>query len=232
MFRVGIIAEGPTDFLVLEEIMKTVTPDIEFLHIHPAPAVSSRLGNGWRGVKAWCQENGPELETYLAGVQSRPLNLLVIHTDCSMADKLGADRPCPPASDTALALKQVIEETWLCRVPLPEFVILATPAMSSDAWVVAAFEEPHPNLAAIECDKAIEDEFVRRKIFRRRTDVRMRNGRKIKESRVQKKTELYGPMAARCGQAIDLVCTHCPQAEEFRSNFRVAVARSLPPEAS
>ena len=104
--------------------------------------------------------------------------------------------------------------------------------MSSDAWVIAAFEEPYPNLDAIECDKAIEDEFARRKIFRRKTGVRMRNGRKIKESRVQKQTDLYGPMAALCGQAIDHVCNHCPQAEAFRSNFRIAVARSLPPQAT
>ena len=232
MIRVGIVAEGSTDFLVLEAIMKTVTSDIEFEHIHPAPAVSSRLGNGWRGVKAWCEENGPEIEAYLTGVRSRPLNLLVIHADCSMADKFGADRPCPPAADTALALKEVIEKTWLGRDPAPDFVILAIPAMSSDAWIVAAFEEPYPNLPSIECDKGVEDEFVRRKIFRRRTDVRMRNGRKVKESRVQKTTELYGPMAAKCGQTIDNVCTHCPQAEVFCSNFRVAVERSLPPQAS
>ncbi len=230
MLRVGIIAEGSTDFLVLEEIMKTVTPDIEFVRIHPAP-VPSRLGNGWRGVKAWCQENGPDLEVYLAGVRSQPLNLLVIHADCSMADKLGANRPCPPAEDTAMALKQMIETNWLGRVPLPEFVILATPAMSSDAWVVAAFEEPYPNLGSIECDLAIEDEFVRRGIFRRKSDIRMRNGRRVKESRVKKSTALYRPMAVICGQAIDSVCTHCPQAEGFRSSFRVAVERTLPQQA-
>jgi len=159
MLRVGIVAEGSTDFLVLEEIMKTVTPDIGFVRIHPAPASSSRLGNGWRGVKAWCQENGPELEAYLVGVRSQPLSLLVIHADCSMADKLGADRPCPPAADTALAVRQTIETTWLGRVPLPEFVVLAKPAMSSDAWVIAAFEEPYPNLDSIECDLVVHQPY-------------------------------------------------------------------------
>ena len=103
--------------------------------------------------------------------------------------------------------------------------------MSSDAWVIAAFEEPCPNLTAIECDKAIEDEFLKRKIFRRKSETRMRNGRKIKESRVKKDTKRYGPMAVRCGQLIDQVCAHCPQAEAFRSNFRDAVARTLPPSS-
>lgn len=232
MLRVGIVAEGATDFLVLEAIMKTVTPELEFVHIHPAPAPVSRFGNGWRGVKAWCEENGPELETYRRGITSEALDLLVIHVDCSMADKLGVERPCPPANDTALELKQTIEETWLGRVPPPEFVVLATPAMSSDAWVISAFDDPYSNLSSIECDKAAEDEFVRRKIFRRKPDVRMRNGRKVKETRVHKKPKLYEPMAERCGLLIDQVCTHCPQAEAFRSNFRVAVARSLPPQAT
>lgn len=167
----------------------------------------------------------------MVGVPSKPLNLLVIHADCSMADKLGADRPCPPAADTAMALARIVETNWLGRVPLPEFVVLATPAMSTDAWVVAAFEDPYPNLGSIECDRAIEDEFVRRKLFRRITEIRMRNGLKIKETRIKKSTALYGPMAIRCGQIIDSVSIHCPQADVFRLNFRAAVERSLPPQA-
>jgi hypothetical protein len=231
MLRVGIVAEGPTDMFVLEEIMKTVVADIEFVRIQPNETLSSPFGHGWLGVKKWCKRYGLNLEAYLIDTPSRELDLLVIHADCSMAHNESTDRPCPPAADTAEALKQVIGLSWLGRDPVPDFVVLATPAMTSDAWVAAAFEEPYPNLSAIECDKAVEDEFVKRKIFRRKARFRMRDGRKIKEIQVKKDTALYGPMAVRCGQAIDSVCIHCPQAEAFRSNFRTAVARALPPLA-
>jgi hypothetical protein len=232
MLHVGIVAEGPTDMSVLEEIMRTVVPEIDFLRIQPAETLSSQFGNGWLGVKKWCKRYGSELESYMSETPSRKLDLLVIHADCSMADKEGADRVCPPASDTADALRKVIEQSWLGRDPIPEFVVLATPAMSSDAWVAAAFDEPHPNLSSIECDKGVEDEFVKRKIFRRKSRFRMRNGKQIKEVQVKKNTEIYGPMAARCGQCIDLVCSYCTQAEVFRSHFQDAVQRIVPPQES
>jgi hypothetical protein len=118
-------------------------------------------------------------------------------------------------------LKEVIVHSWLCRDPVPEFVVFATPAMSSDAWVVATLDPPYANLASIECDKGAEDELIRRRLLKRKSD-----------GRPKKQAVKYAPIAARIGPSIDHVCTHCPQAEALRSNFRDAVARSLPPQAS
>lgn len=221
MLRVGIIAEGETDFLILEEIMKTIATELEFVHIHPAPAVDSKFGRGWRGVKAWCEENGPEIEAYLSGIPSRALNLIVIHADCSMADKAKVVRPCPPASDTALALGKIIETDWLGRDPKPDFVVIATPSQSIEAWVVAAFDPPYANLADIECDKAAEDELIRRRLLEKKSNGQPR-----------KQAHKYAPLAARMIDVLDSVCTHCPQAEAFRSHFRNAVERYSPPQAS
>lgn len=109
MLRVGIVAEGPSDWLVLEEVMKTVHAEIEFVHLQPNQTLYSSLGQGWRGVRAWCVKNGPRLELIMNGDTASPLHILVIHADCSMADKAKVDRPCPPASDTAVALGIVIE---------------------------------------------------------------------------------------------------------------------------
>jgi hypothetical protein len=221
MLRVGIIAEGETDFLVLEEIMKTITAELEFVHIHPAPAVDSGFGRGWRGVKAWCEENGPEIETYLSGVPSRALNLIVTHADCSMADKAKVAQPCPPASDTAVALAKVIETEWLGRNPKPDFVVIATPSQSIEAWVVAAFDPPYANLADIECDRAAEDELIKRRILKKKSNGQPR-----------KQVHKYAPLAGKMVNVIDSVCSLCPQAEAFRSNFQAAVARTSPPSAT
>ena len=217
MIRVGIVAEGPSDFLVLKAMMKHACPDVEFEELHPNNPAFSVPGNGWRGVKAWCERNGPRLELLMIGVVGRPLHLIVIHADCSMADKVGSERPCPEAADTANALKAVVEGVWLGRDPRPEFVVVATPAQSSDAWVVATFDPPFANLANIECDKAVEEEFVRRYRWRRR------------DGQVKKSTSAYRPLAEMIGPHHDLVRTRCPQAEVFRTNFLTAVARVSPP---
>ena len=75
MLRVGIVAEGPSDWLVLEEVMKTVhPPKSNSCSLQPGLRRSfPALGNGWRGVKAWCEENGPRLESIMTGVPGRPL---------------------------------------------------------------------------------------------------------------------------------------------------------------
>lgn len=54
MLRVGIVAEGKSEFFVLEEIMRAVHPDIDFVEIeHVArqlPAVCARCSQAARFV--------------------------------------------------------------------------------------------------------------------------------------------------------------------------------------
>jgi hypothetical protein len=221
MLRVGIVAEGRSDWLVLEEVMKSVHPEIEFVPLQPEQTLFSGIGQGWKGVRAWCRENGHQLESIMQVLMDEPIQILVIHADCSMADKEEIHHPCPPASNTALDLAKVIETKWLGREPIPDFVLIVTPAQSSDAWVVATLDPPYANLSGIECDKGAEDELTRRRLLERKSD-----------GRANKNYEKYKSLAERIGPFIDHVCTHCPQAESFRSNFRVAVTRFLPSQAT
>lgn len=46
MIRVGLIAEGPSDCLALEEMIRTVEPEADFLRI-PTPCVKSWPESGW-----------------------------------------------------------------------------------------------------------------------------------------------------------------------------------------
>ena len=224
MVRVGIVAEGSSDWLVIEEVMKTIHPEVEVVRLHPDRTLFAGLAQGWRGVRAWCKENGHQLEEIMQGIMDEPIQILVIHADCSMADEEGVDLPCPPAIDTAMALTQIVETKWLERGPIPEFVVLATPAQSTDAWVVATLDPPYANLSDIECDKSVEEELIKSQ-WGETKRLRKRDGE------VKKPALAYLPFAQRVGRHIELVCTHCPQAETFRSNFRSAVARVLPPSA-
>jgi hypothetical protein len=215
MLRVGIIAEGKSEWLVLEAIMRKLYTNIEFERLRPDMTHTSKSPYGWRGVKAWCQEMGPTLETFMTGVKGRELHLLVIHTDCSMAHNENADRPCPPAVDTANALHQVIFERWLDRKDLPPFVVVALPSKSTDAWVVAALDPPYSKLASVECEWNAENELVARRLLRKKDGA-------VKKSEVQ-----YKPLAEQTARRLDEVQARCRQAHRFVEDFLAATVHAL-----
>jgi hypothetical protein len=159
--RLALVSEGPSDYVVLREIVQKVIPDAEVIPLHPELPLAAypeyteavggvRRGAGWRGVKAWCEEyQGEDLELLLRGVVGREYDALIVHVDASMADKLGIDAACPPASATTDPLRRVVVEEWLAFETPPPYLLLATPSKMTDAWVVATRWPEHPDL---ECD--------------------------------------------------------------------------------
>jgi hypothetical protein len=212
MIRVGLVAEGPSDWLALEELIRTVVTDVDFLHIRPDMTLASKSPHGWKGVRAWCQQMGPLLESFLSGVLGLPLDLLVVHVDCSMAHNLGISHPCPPADATSNALREAVTRDWLGRDPLPGFVVLATPSLSTDAWIVAALDRPYQGSVPLECDPNVERELVRRKLLR------------LRDGEVKKPASRYQPLAERMAQKINEVCAACPEAARLRSELAMAVS--------
>jgi len=216
MIRVGIVAEGPSDWMALEELMKAVHPDIEFVRLRPDMTLASRSAHGWTGVRAWCRQEGARLETLLSGVVGSPIHLLVIHVDCSMAHNVSALHPCPPARDTADALRKVLIQDWLGLPSLPGFVVLATPSRTIDAWVVAALEPPYEGSVPLECDDDAERGLLRR-------------GCRLRDGEVKKPAAKYQPLAESMAQALDHVCVVCTEAARFREEF-AAASRSMAEE--
>lgn len=211
MIRVGIVAEGKSDCLALEELLRAIHPDIDFLRLRPDMTLVSGSPHGWKGVKAWCQQEGGRLETLLTGVTGLPVHLLVIHVDCSMAHNVGALRACPPARTTADALREVIVRDWLGQPSLPNFVILATPSRTTDAWVVAALDPPYSGKGPLECDDLAEGELARRRLLRR------------KDGEVKKPDARYRPLVEMMVKELTQVCAVCTEAARVREDFSTAV---------
>ncbi len=211
MIRVGIVAEGKSDCLALEELLRAIHPDIDFLRLRPDMTLASGSPHGWRGVKAWCQQEGKRLETLLAGVTGLPIHLLVIHVDCSMAHNVGALLPCPPARATADVLREVVVRDWLDRASLPEFVVLATPSRTTDTWVVAALDPPYSGKEPLECDDLAERELVRRRLLR------------LRDGEVKKPDARYRPLVEMMVKDLARVCTLCTEATRFQEEFSAAV---------
>ncbi len=212
MIRVGLVAEGPSDWLALEELIRTVVPDADFLHIRPDMTLVSKSPHGWRGVRAWCHEMGPHLESFLSGVPGLPLHLLIIHADCSMAHNVGISHPCPPADATSNALRDLVTCDWLGRTSLPGFVVLATPSLSTETWIVAALSPPYQGSVPLECDSNVERELVRRRLLR------------LRDGEVKKPASKYQPLAKQMAQKIQEVCEACPEAARFRTEFTAAAS--------
>ena len=54
---IGIVSEGPTDYLVLRAVIDKITgEENRYLSLQPEPDMLGRYGNGWKGVWRWCKE--------------------------------------------------------------------------------------------------------------------------------------------------------------------------------
>lgn len=210
ILRVGIVAEGKSDWLALEAIIRSVYPDVEFERLRPDMTLVSRSSHGWRGVKAWCQEHGARLAVLMQGVVGRPLHLLVIHVDCSMAHNEEIDLPCPPARAIADALRDVITRSWLGFESLPQFVVLATPSLTTDAWVVASLDPPYRGKSPLECDDRVELELVARGLLRK------------KDGEVKKPEGRYEPLVQGMIRSFERVRLSCSEAERFYAEVSAA----------
>lgn len=84
---IGIVSEGPTDYLVLKTVIDTITGEKNiYRRIQPEQDMCGEYGNGWKGVCRWCESNArfiPELFTGL----SPGLDLLIIHMDGDVSRK-------------------------------------------------------------------------------------------------------------------------------------------------
>lgn len=215
--RFAVVTEGTSDFLVIRAMVETLVPNAEVTPIHPEVPIAAYpeyaaavgggyLGTGWRGVRAWCQEYGQELDLILSADTLRPYQALIIHVDAGMADKVGAEQPCPPARDTTDRLRDVILHEWLGRDPDPAFLILATPSKATDAWAVAAIAPDHPN---IECDPAVRNLLVARRLLPRRTGgIRTR----------------YLVLAKRIATNLTTVRALCSEADRFALDVQAVLA--------
>lgn len=159
--RVAAAVEGPTDAIVLQAILDRLLGDAEFELQILQPEGSVSFGaprGGWGGVYRWCRQSVDEGGGSVSG--SRVLSnhdLLIVHIDADVAGKtyasagirdtprqdLPCNRPCPPPSATTNALRTVIL-AWLGESHCPSQVVLCTPSMNMDAWVVASVWPHNP----------------------------------------------------------------------------------------
>lgn len=224
--RIGLVAEGVTDQIVIEAALNAILPDPFVLQLLQPEATRPKLGGGWCGALKWCLEFRAR---DLARLEDDPtlefFDLIVLHLDADVADGAydqcgtGIDEqadglsllpcvePCPPPGDTVDALRTVLL-SWLGVVGSGPRTLLCIPSKSIESWVVAAMlPDSHALLVDIECEPALSARLAQLPLAQR----------------VRKNRRDYNKHAGKISKAWADVCVRCEQARRFDSAVQAAV---------
>jgi hypothetical protein len=83
---IGIVSEGPTDYLVLKAVIDRITGETNrYLHLQPEQDMLGQFGNGWKGVWRWCKETD-SVNLLMKGIQPQ-IDAIVIQMDGDVVRK-------------------------------------------------------------------------------------------------------------------------------------------------
>jgi hypothetical protein len=228
-FRVAVVAEGPTDKVIVEAAISSVFRGRPFIlrQLQPEESLAfGPMGTGWGGVYRWCRQasaraggpirNDPLFLTY---------DLLILHLDAEVshesygsagitdqANDLPCSRPCPPPEASTNALREVMLR-WIGETQVPPKTVLCTPSMKTETWVLCAL---YPDEAAsipgnLECFPTPD----------LRLQAQPQPGRVVRSGR--KDRHMYQKRAVEIAQAWDGVRDRCSEAQRFSSDLMASI---------
>ena len=87
MMNIGIICEGPTDYIILKEVVDKITgEDNYYVQLQPELDLMGQYGNGWKGVWKWCADNAALKKQLMKDVEP-VLDILIIQMDGDVSRK-------------------------------------------------------------------------------------------------------------------------------------------------
>ena len=174
MKNIGIVCEGPTDYILLRGVIDEITGQKNYyVMLQPEPDLRGKYGNGWKGVWKWCHDNADIRKKLMRSVQP-VLDILVIQMDgdvsrkekavhclcsstyceyqnirnpleCDVIKEISGNCPVRlPCRDHAASAAGYISHlkgllaSWLKDM---EDICVAVPCDSTEAWVIAAYDE-------------------------------------------------------------------------------------------
>lgn len=160
--RIALVAEGITDLVVIRAAVESILGErpYQMRLLQPEESVAftgsgaaGELGGGWKGVFKWCRQvTVRNNDSFDNDVIFLTYDMLILHLDADVANEqlhvteepigLGAllpcSLPCPPARDTADALRQVML-SWLQEPAVPSRTVFCIPSQNTEAWVMMCF---------------------------------------------------------------------------------------------
>ncbi|MBL9143837.1 MAG: hypothetical protein JNM99_09150 [Verrucomicrobiaceae bacterium] len=230
--RIALVAEGPTDAVVIEAALRSMLGVRPFVLKRLFPEDSAAfgpMGTGWVGVYKWCHAKARDGGGKLSGNQmifgAGNYDLLLLHLDGDVAGYDYADgslvplptdgalpcaKACPPPADTTNELRKVLL-SWCGEAATPPKTVVCMPSKNTEAWVVASlFPNDQAMTQGIECYGNPES----------------RLGQQPAAARVRKKKRDYLSRAAELEQAWPRIALPTALGEAFR--FQTEFLTALP----
>lgn len=148
-FRIGIIAEGKTDIIVIKEILKQAFIDINYRVTVLSPTEDELLGNvnkhegfGWRSVYEVCRELTDCLQ--ILGIGNK-FDIIIVHLDADVAQSsydaanINTKRKDLPCYDYTASIAENCEKLetvakgWL-DVRYWDSIVFCIPHIATDIW--------------------------------------------------------------------------------------------------
>ncbi|CAM2155511.1 DUF4276 family protein [Pararobbsia alpina] len=231
--RIGLVAEGPTDFQVIEGALKAILRRPFVINLLQPEPTRPDLGCGWGGVFKWCREFR---QRGAATIESDPtlsnFDMVIVHLDADVADKRYLDygeafgdvarnlmplpcaQPCPPANNTVAALEAVLC-SWMGIATTGPKSLFCVPSKAVESWLAAAvLADGHPLLAGIECRMDLDTQLASQP-----KATRIRKSVREYRSRTAEVTAQWGRVKARCTQAIEFEKRVCTAVESHGEGF-------------
>jgi hypothetical protein len=93
--RIALVAEGPTDYVVIEAALKSVLAKPFTMVLLQPEATQGIMGTGWCGVIKWCQAAPQRHQLHHGSLDTDPtlvgFDLIIIHLDVDVASKQYGD---------------------------------------------------------------------------------------------------------------------------------------------
>jgi hypothetical protein len=225
--RVALVAEGPTDAIIIEAALKALLPrPFVLTPLQPEPT-RPRLGTGWGGVLRWCLEFASRGHSKIEDDPTLPgFDLFIIHLDADIAEGAYTDVSpeiagiaaqlgwpplpdsvqCPPARDSADAMRVRMLAWAGLQAPGPK-TVLCVPSKSIDAWLASAvLDAGHRLLDGLECNLNLEAQLRALPL----------------SARIRKTTREYRARERQISDAWTVVRQRCSQAERFSNEVAAA----------
>lgn len=225
--RIALVAEGPTDKVVIKAALSNILGDRPFILtlLQPEGDVAfGPLGGGWGGVYSWCHQSVARGKGRISGdaLLFAGYDLLIIHIDADVAGKsyadanitpLATDAPlpqvfhCPPPQPVIDIMRGVLL-SWLNEKAFPSTVVPCIPTMATEAWLLLAlFPTDREVRLGIECYAVPEN----------------RLGQQPVRSRIRKRVSDYQDHAARIEERWHAVSSALTAARCFEDEVRCKI---------
>jgi hypothetical protein len=235
--RIAFVVEGPTDSIMLKEVVTRLLEGRDFVFQILQPEMSEAFkptpgeDGGWPGVCRWCLQSSEQGDGRLS---NNPLfsfhDLLVLQLDADIASStysdghirdpfseptLPCEETCPPSSATTDRLRAVVLK-WMGEAAIPSQTVFCIPSKALETWILVGLfpDDAVAGRDDVECRPKPADTLQGKPLKRRLVSSGKKNVEKYKEFALEFARN-WSTVAARCAEAL-----------RFENEFLVAFSQT------